>query len=87
MARGEILMVLPGHDEPITAKTDLTGYGSVRVGEKFIARRVLFGKTKGNGKWRVRVREVERIRRNYHIVHCDVIKDLTGATSAQHAMF
>jgi hypothetical protein len=86
MARTKVFLRLPD-DVEIMAATDLTGYGNVIVGEEFTARELWsFGKGKliPNGrKLRVKVREVEVLGQSYHVLHVDILEDLTPQADSE----
>lgn len=90
MARTDVFLQLPNGSH-MHAKTDLTGHGIVRVGEEFVAReRSGFGRSPlipGGKKLLVRVLEVTKVNRSYHILRVDILQDLTAEPVEQRQMF
>lgn len=85
MARGNVLLILPGRKEPRPWgwKTDLKGYGSVHVGEEFTARETLCNKLmKGGMKLKVRVVAIEG-----HYLRVEILQDLTAARTKTTELF
>jgi hypothetical protein len=90
MARGEVFLDFDdGHGcRPDTYSTDLTGYGQVAVGEEFTVREKMFGRLLAGGfKARVRVKAVEARGRSFHVLHVEVLEDLTPQPTGQREMF
>jgi hypothetical protein len=91
MARTHVHLVLPD-GASFHAQTDLHGHGIVHAGEEFIARECWsFGSgtrlMKGGRKLHVRVKEVERRGRSYHLIHVEVLQDSTPERTSQVELF
>ena len=94
-ARSKVYVRLPEgyahrRGDTFLARTDLTGHGIVREGEEFTAREMWpMGDRlmKGGRKMRVRVVRVERVTRGWHILHVEVLKDLTPPPVKQGELF
>lgn len=90
MARGKVFLQLPGRDECETWewKTDLTGHGSVGIGEEFIAREMIFGRLEGGRKLRVGVVAVhKRAIGNADIIQVEILADLTPPPKVEGDLF
>lgn len=90
MARTTAHLRLP-NGSGFFARTDLHGHGNIGEGEEFIAsERWGFGNCpvmRGGRRLRVRVSRVERLNGRHHVLHVEVLQDLTPPRVVRGKLF